>query len=294
MTTTDLDGIVTDSDIAFYEERGWWVSPKVIDEQLIESALAGVEELHNGRHDRELPIDVEQHLAWKPGSAYTMRMHNYAALLNSAIYQLATQPVLGFMGACLARTKAVHLFNTTVVDKPPRVPGPANTVGWHADIAYWATCSSTRMLTAWIPLVPVTADMGPITFIDRSSRWDGDMAEGLRKIRGFMTDNPADMDDRLNAAFAVDQVPVSLEVGQVSFHHCRTFHGSPPNRGQQNRVSLTVHLQDDDNSWREVRRTDGTLASYRHDAWCRRDAAGYPDYRDPAICPQIWPVDGSS
>ncbi len=294
MPVANLDDLVTDADTAFYEEHGWWISPKVLDEQLIDSALAGVEELHNGRHDRVLPVDVEQYLAWRPGSAYTMRMHNYAALLNSAIYRLATQPVLGFMAARLARTKAVRLFNTTIVDKPAGVPGPVNTVGWHADLAYWPTCSSTRMLTAWIPLVPVTLDMGPITFIDRSSTWGGDVAEGLRKIRGFMTDDPADMVRRLGDAFAIDRIPVSLQVGQVSFHHCLTFHGSPPNRGPRNRVSLTVHLQDDDNTWTEAVQTDGTLASYRHDAWCERDAAGHPDYRDSAICPQIWPPARSS
>jgi ectoine hydroxylase-related dioxygenase (phytanoyl-CoA dioxygenase family) len=289
MLDNDLAGLVTDDDVASYEEHGWWISPKVIDTRLIEDALAGVEELHNGRRDRELPIDVEQHLAWKPGSSYTMRMHNYAALLNSAVYRLATQPVIGFMAARLARASAVRLFNTTIVDKPPRVEGAKNTVGWHADEAYWATCSSTRMLTAWIPLVPFTAQMGPLTVIDRSSTWNGDLAEGLRKIRGFLTDDPADMEGRLDASFAGEKVPMNMEISQVSFHHCMTFHGSPPNRGSRNRVSLTVHLQDNDNSWREVRQPDGTLASYRHDAWCRRDATGNPDYADPEICPQIWP-----
>ena len=37
---------------------------------------------------------------------------------------------------------------------------------------------------------------------------------------------------------------MNMEISQVSFHHCMTFHGSPPNRGSRNRVSLTVHLQD--------------------------------------------------
>jgi ectoine hydroxylase-related dioxygenase (phytanoyl-CoA dioxygenase family) len=292
MLMTDLDGLITDDDVAWYEEHGWWISPKVIDTRLIENALAGVEDLHNGRRDRELPIDVEQHLAWKPGSSYAMRMHNYAALLNSAVYRLAIQPVIGIMAARLAGTGAVRLFNTTVVDKPPGVDGAKNTVGWHADKAYWATCSSSRMLTAWIPLVPLTEQMGPITMIDRSSAWSGDTADGLRRIRGFVTDDPAALEGRLDAAFAAAKVPMALEIGQVSFHHCLTFHGSPPNQGPRNRVSLTVHLQDDENSWREVRQADGTLASYRHDAWCRRDAAGNPDYGDPDICPQIWPVPG--
>lgn len=294
MAITSLDGLVTDSDIAFYEEHGWWISPKVIGEELIEQACSGVDELHEGRRDRELPIEVEQHLAWKPGSTYAMRMHNYAALLNSAIFRLATQPVIGFMAARLARTSAVRLFNTTVVDKPPRVEGPSNTVGWHADAAYWATCSSTRMLTAWIPLVPVTAEMGPITMVDRSLAWSGDVADNLRTIRGFMTSDPAAMEGRLNAGFAMDRVPMIFEVGRVSFHHCKTFHGSPPNLGSRNRVSLTVHLQDSENSWREVKKADGSLASYRHDGWCRRDAAGRPDYADPAICPQIWPAPGAA
>lgn len=287
---SEFDALVTDEDVAFYREHGWWISPKVVDGRLLDEALAGVADLHEGRRDRELPIEVERHLAWRPGSAATMRMHNYAALLHSAVYRLATAPVIGAMAARLAGTGAVRLFNTTVVDKPPKTDGPDNTVGWHADRAYWPTCSSTEMLTAWIPLVDVPAQMGPIAMLDRSSTWSGSEAEGIRGIRGFVTDDPAGFEDRLGAAFPVEKVEMLLERGQVSFHHCLTLHGSAPNRGDRHRVSLTVHLQDEDNAWREAVAPDGSIAQYRHDAWCRRDSQGNPDYRDPEICPQVWPV----
>ena len=76
--------------------------------------------------------------------------------------------------------------------------------------------------------------------------------------------------------------PTRMRRGQVSFHHCRTVHGSGPNHAAGPRRSLAIHLQPGDN-----RHRPGT-ASHGNDRLVRR-RDGVPDYTDPQVCPQLWP-----
>ena len=41
----------------------------------------------------------------------------------------------------------------------------------HADHAYWGTCSSQRLLTAWIPFHDVDEESGTLAVLDGSHRW---------------------------------------------------------------------------------------------------------------------------
>jgi hypothetical protein len=76
--------------------------------------------------------------------------------------------------------------------------------------------------------------------------------------------------------------------GQVSFHHCRTVHGSGPNHGDTPGRSLAIHLQTGDNRWRRHVDASGTTATHGNDGLVRA-AGGVPDYTDPRVCPQLWP-----
>ena len=73
--------------------------------------------------------------------------------------------------------------------------------------------------------------------------------------------------------------------GQVSFHHCRTVHGSSANRSTSARRALAIHLQPTTNRWRPG-------ASHPNDTLVRTDPTiDGPDYTDPAIQPLLWPTD---
>jgi ectoine hydroxylase-related dioxygenase (phytanoyl-CoA dioxygenase family) len=76
--------------------------------------------------------------------------------------------------------------------------------------------------------------------------------------------------------------------GHLSFHHCRTYHGSGLNRADRPRRAISLHLQDGDNRYREVTLSDGTPVRYNHDYLVRRTPAGEPDYSDPEFCPVLW------
>ena len=76
--------------------------------------------------------------------------------------------------------------------------------------------------------------------------------------------------------------------GHMSFHHCRTYHGSGANLSTEPRRAISLHLQDGENAYREFRLADGGLAAYNHDELVRKTADGKPDYADPAFCPVVW------
>lgn len=76
--------------------------------------------------------------------------------------------------------------------------------------------------------------------------------------------------------------------GHLSFHHCRTYHGSGPNRAGRPRRAISLHLQDGRNAYRRFPLSDGTLAIYNHDSLVRRTPDGRPDYSDPDYCPTLW------
>ena len=47
----------TEEDIAFYEEHGWYISKKVIADEVIEEAIAGSQRYYRGERDMQLPVD---------------------------------------------------------------------------------------------------------------------------------------------------------------------------------------------------------------------------------------------
>jgi ectoine hydroxylase-related dioxygenase (phytanoyl-CoA dioxygenase family) len=127
---------------------------------------------------------------------------------------------------------------------------------WHSDQQYWPL-DSDRTVTAWIPLQPVPADMGPVAFSIGSHRAD------------FGRELPISDESEAKIAKAltlrdlpVDETP--FELGEVSFHSGWTFHRAGPNRSNAMRAVMTViymadgirlaepsnrHQENDWNSW---------------------------------------------
>jgi ectoine hydroxylase-related dioxygenase (phytanoyl-CoA dioxygenase family) len=279
---------MSDSDYDFYSKHGWWISNNVIPNFVIDSAAKAVADIHAGYRAMEIPIKQKAHLDWKPDRQPSMRMHNYAHLLSRGIDQICRYPAIAEAAAFLSRSPSLRIFNTTIVDKPANLTDSITAVGWHTDRAYWRTCSSTSMLTAWIPLVDMCIEMGPLTVIDGSHNWnDEGVIHELRRKKGFVTDGTDSLLTQIQMlGFKTLPVPIVLKRGQFSLHHCLLLHASSPNYSNTDRLSLTVHIQDHSNTWSQSYDSDG-LISYQHDSWCL-DAEGNPNYHDKVVCPILW------
>ncbi len=276
----------SEEEVAEYQRRGWYVSQQVLPEDLLDEALYGVERHHAGERDSRLPLSGG-YLDWKPEHGDTLRMSDYVSLQNDEIHELVKAPVLGAIAARLSGSRTVRLFHDQLVYKPPEPDGEETVVGWHVDSAYWHTCTSLNLLTAWIPFQDCTVEMGTLTVIDGSHRWKGNQSMATFRER----DLDALVQSFRTGGEEVREVPMQLKKGQVSFHHCLTIHGSLPNRSQQPRIALAVHMQDESNRYQEHIDASGRRTVHVNDMLVRKDAEGKPDYADPEICPILWEED---
>jgi hypothetical protein len=279
----DVSLLPSAADVESYQRHGWWISPPVIPAALLEDARHGAERHYAGERDFPLPI-AGGHLDWTPEQGATIRLNDYVSLQNEEIRRLVHLPVIGAIAARLAGTPAVRLFHDQLVCKPAGLGAAESSIGWHVDAAYWQTCTSRSMLTAWIPFQDCDAEIGPLAVVDGSHRWPGN--EWMR------TFNDHDL-EKLERSFStggesVRKVPLLLGKGQMSFHHCLTLHGSMPNRSRRDRLALAVHLQDAANRSRRHVEANGRAALHINDLLCRRGADGLPDYADSEICPLLW------
>lgn len=273
----------TEEDVAFYEEHGWYVSKKVVSDEIIDEAIRGSERHYRGERDMQLPVS-SGYSDWKPEDGNIVRNNEFVSLQNRQLRQLALQPIIGAISARLAKTKQIRLLDDQLVYKPPQDKNGKSAVGWHADRAYWSTCSSDKLLTAWIPFHDCDESRGPLVVLDGSHKWSG-----IQDTRFFNNPNLKEMEQQFcQEGRKIVKVPMTLKKGQVSFHHCWTLHGSYPNYSNSFRLAIAVHLQDGTNHYRPFCNKKGQQVHIIDEFLCRKLSNGDPDFNDPAVFPVLW------
>jgi ectoine hydroxylase-related dioxygenase (phytanoyl-CoA dioxygenase family) len=267
-----------DDDITFYREHGYWISPVIVPQEVLDTAQRGMDRHYGGDFDADWPGLGD---GWRPEHGAGLRKNDYSSLRVRELAELVAYPTIAATAAVLAGAASIRLWHDQLLCKPASAAGAGTSVGWHTDRQYWLTCSSTEMLTAWVGFHDVDERSGSVSFLDGSHRWNVTGLDFFDQDLG-----------RLEAAvasqgFPIDRRSTSMRRGQVSFHHCGTVHGSGPNQGSEPRRSLVIHLQPGDNRWSRNVLPDGTLASHANDQLVRH-ADGVPDYTDPLICPSLW------
>lgn len=274
-----IDFLPTPEDVEFYDEHGWYLAPPVLSDEILETARRGAQRLYRGERDRTLPVS-EGYSDWRPEDGDGVRNNEFVSLQVDQLAQLVLAPVIGAIAAKLAGTDSIRLLDDQLVYKPP---GAAST-GWHADHAYWGTCSSQRLLTAWIPFRDISEDDAPLVVLDGSHRWPG-----LEHTRFFNDPDLEAVEDRMRkTGREVRRVPLTMRKGQLSFHHCWTLHASLPNRSDDARLALAVHMQDADNRYCPAHGPTGKPVHIFDEQLCRRLPNGDPDFADPDVFPTLW------
>lgn len=274
-----------ESDVTFYEANGYYISKEgVLPEAVIDSACVGAERFYQGERDGTLPFDTG-FSNWKPSDGDGQRNNEFVSLQKIELKALALYPLLGAIAAKLTRSSVIRVLDDQLIYKPSNTRNASTTVtGWHADRAYWATCSSDKMVSVWIPFHSVDITRSPLVVMAGSHRW-----QGLQDVRFFNHQNLRELEEKFRAhGREVSVVPMTLRKGQVSFHHGWTVHASYPNTSGQPRLSYAVHLQDGDNHYRPYRNADGREIHIFDEQLCRRLSNGDPDFSDPDVFPTVW------
>ncbi len=283
MNDIDPQLLPTEADVAHYREHGWYISPCLFDDDTLDRAVQASEVYYAGLHQQriELPNQRTYNLAWWQGTgADKLRKNDYTTTIVPELNALLRVPALGATAALLAG-EDVRLWHDQLLYKPPSPPEAPQAVGWHTDFGYWRTCSSPDMLTAWVPFTDVDEKIGTITFIDGSHRWPEN------NHLNFFSSDLAGLEKQFATGGApVVKAPAIMRRGQVSFHHCKTIHGSPPNTTDAPRRSIALHLQPASNTYVERHHDNGTLYAHPNDELTRA-ADGRPHYDDPVYCPVV-------
>jgi len=157
-------------------------------------------------------------------------------LTNNIFRQFVLSPRIAEIAAALMRVQRVRLYHDNSLAKEPgcgRTP-------WHYDAEHFPI-DSNNVCTAWIPLQPIPQNMGPLAFAVgmetcrlvesvESSRFDTSYDRTVGKI---FAEHGVDVDDG----------PFGL--GEISFHHSRSFHTAGPNNTKSSRMVLaTTYFED--------------------------------------------------
>jgi len=124
------------------------------------------------------------------------------------------------------------VWSTTLFIKEP---GDGRFVAWHQDSTYWAL-SEPEVLTAWIALTPATSESGCMRVVPGSH-----LADQLPHVDTFDERNLLSRGQEI--AVNVDEsrsVEMPLAAGEMSLHHIRLVHASPPNRAAFRRIGLAI------------------------------------------------------
>ena len=237
----------TDDDLDFFHENGYWLSPRLIDEDQI----AALRRAHDALFRAERDFDVcgfwgplEPAGADSPG----LRQCNNGWWFNAEIRKLVTSPLIGAIAARFLQTSEVRLWHDQVLWKPglgPQGPSLEGNVGWHQDYRSWKASTTPRMLTVNVVLQDTDLALGAMQVIHGSHKW------GLIEGKGGFSDPDL---EKLKAQYLAEghgwePVTCKLGAGCASFHHSLTIHGSGPNLSAAPRLSIAIHLQSADCSY---------------------------------------------
>jgi ectoine hydroxylase-related dioxygenase (phytanoyl-CoA dioxygenase family) len=297
LTEAELELLPTDEEVEHYAEHGWYLTRKVLTDGEADALTEASERYYEGERTRTLPTRPPRLAYWEPAKGDVQRHNDYVHYESDPIARVLRKPLIGAIAARLARAGEIRVFQSTLIYKPPIAGEPSNLVPWHFDKHYWATCTSERMLTAFVPFHDCGETEGTITMVDGSHLWK-EIGREDSMTRHFADRDRADLERVLaeNAAYnnaEVRKVPMLIPKGHMSFHHCRTYHGSGANLSGRPRRAISFHLQDGENEYRRFLLGDGGAVAYNHDAVVRRLPDGRPDYSDPEYCPVLWREPGN-
>lgn len=206
--------LLSETQIAQYREAGY-LAPIRIMEEAEAAALRGALEAVEARMGGPLRGDLrhKSHLLFP----FLAELVRDARLLD------AVEDVLGPDLLC---------WNSNFFIKEARNPA---FVSWHQDSTYWGL-SAPEVATAWVALTASTAANGAMAVIPGSHTLDQAPHRDTFHRHNLLTRGQ-------EIAVAVDEtkaVTLALKPGEVSLHHVRLVHGSPPNPSGDRRIGFAI------------------------------------------------------
>jgi phytanoyl-CoA hydroxylase len=131
------------------------------------------------------------------------------------------------VAAELIGCEKVRVLHDHLIAKPPRGGG---TIPWHRDLPNWPV-AEPRAVSCWLALDDVTAESGAMRFMP------GGHKEPITRSIDFLNEA------KDWGAREADAVAVPVPAGTAIFHHCLSWHMSPPNStAGWRRAYITIYM----------------------------------------------------
>jgi len=109
-------------------------------------------------------------------------------------------------------------------------------VAWHQDSYYWGL-EPDDVVSAWIAFAPSTRANGAMKVIPGSQTWDALPHVPSAADSGNMLFTHEEVGVEVDENLAVELL---LEAGEMSLHHVKIMHGSPPNSSRTRRYGYAI------------------------------------------------------
>lgn len=223
--------LLTDDQVRQFREDGFLKYGRVLDEAATGALRARLGDVLEGRSaaqpesKRNLLGDSEQVVI------QVVNIWEADDLFREYLYH----PAICEMVCQLIGTDVLRVWHDQVQYKPPRVGGPTN---WHQDHPYWPIIQPADLVSAWVALEDATVENGCMSMVPRSHRWGPHKGGTIGTREDF---SPGYDPALVPEGETVKVVPCEVKAGEVMFHHCLTWHGSPPNKSERGRPAIAVH-----------------------------------------------------
>ena len=225
----------SEKDVAFYQENGYWISPKIFSDEELAALREHQDLVYSGVHETGKQPWCG---GWKfnPKRPLEIRKTDNSHWADLTIRKAVLNATIGAISAKLHGVDSVRIWHDQLLFKPNGGEQTGN-VGWHQDFGYWRACKEPNLTTATIALVDLTRDNGCLEVVPGSNK------RGLLAASDFFNQDMDGLKQRIEAESGrkMDTVAMPMKAGQVGFHHCLTIHGSGANRTDAPRRTIAVH-----------------------------------------------------
>jgi len=270
---------LTSAQIAQFEEDGFLVVERLIDDDTVDVLREAMERLFRGEFQTGItPDEVNWQQDWGDPSLTRQICNGWKADRTVAATLLRAD--IARAVATLGRWPGTRVMIDNILWKPPGT----RPLGYHQDSAYLSWYSPPELLSCWMALDDTSASGGTVEFVRGSHRWQHSTPEG--EFHG-----PADYRRTMLQAAAREGVEpeivhVEVPAGGGSFHHGWTWHGSGCNDSTRPRRSVVLHAMPDGVRFAPHHLGEGTGRIYGR--YKRLD----DDVMDENYFPVLWREDG--
>lgn len=232
--------MLTEEQIKQFDETGFLKGDLVLSDEEVEYLREELEDVMSGKTVKK-PVLNRNML--DGNSEYGMSMSKKETVIqivniwmaSDAFYKHAANVTLCEEVSQLCRADTLRIWHDQIQYKPPVTGGPTN---WHQDHPAWPIIQPADLVSAWVALDDATVENGCMWMVPGSHKW-GNHSNYIASTSDF---KPYHKEPGLlpNGAH-IEAVPFEIKKGQVGYHHCLTWHGSPHNRSQHKRRAIAVH-----------------------------------------------------